>query len=106
MGLLFRDFTRPYAKSLSIEKKAICVLRPGIRAVSVLTGPIIIAHFSASVKRKIKKIFRRIECPAEIMYTFFFGSWWIDEHCPVGIAPTQFNIVLIRQSEVSTPLSV
>lgn len=27
---------------------------------------------------------------------FIFGSWWIDEHCSVGVAPTQFNIVTLK----------
>ena len=71
MRLLFQDFTRPYVKSLSIEKKAICVLGPEIRALTAVLGPLIIAHFSAFVKRKNKK-FRRVANPAEIMYTLYF----------------------------------
>lgn len=70
MGSSFGIFTNHIDLLEVAEILHMGVVRAEIRALTAVLGPLIIAHFSAFVKRKNKKI-RRIECPAEIMYTFF-----------------------------------
>ena len=87
MGSSFGIFTNHIDLREVAEILHMGVVRAEIRALTAVLGPLIIAHFSAFVKRENKKIPQdRMSC-GNYVY-IFFGSWWIDEHCSVGIAPT------------------
>ena len=87
MGSSFGIFTNHIEVLEVAEILHMGVVRAEIRALTAVLGPLIIAHFSAFVKRENKKIPQdRMSCGNCVH--FIFGSWWIGEHCSVGIAPT------------------
>lgn len=88
MGSSFGIFTNHIDLLEVAEILHMGVVRAEIRALTAVLGPLIIAHFSAFVKRENKKVPQdRMSCGNCVH--FIFGFRWIDEHITLaGLAPT------------------